>query len=66
MPTVQHEVKPVTDGYRIALTYNLILKSLKNTIALPVAGKMCKEEKHKNIVENKVANCLMLLLLLLH
>lgn len=33
----QHEVKPVTDGYRIALTYNLILKPSKNNVARPVA-----------------------------
>jgi predicted 2-oxoglutarate/Fe(II)-dependent dioxygenase YbiX len=35
----QHEVKPVTDGYRIALTYNLILKPSENNIALPVVGE---------------------------
>jgi len=33
----QHEVKPVTEGYRIALTYNLILKPSKETVALPIA-----------------------------
>ena len=33
----RHEIKPVTSGYRVALTYNLSLKALDTTSALPPA-----------------------------
>jgi hypothetical protein len=36
---VQHEVKPITSGYRLALSYNLIHTS--NSTPRPVVPKMC-------------------------
>lgn len=35
----QHEVKPVTDGYRVALTYNLSLKQDINTSLLTITNQ---------------------------
>lgn len=53
-----HEVTPVTDGYRVALTYNLLLKTGSDVTCTPSNGATQESLKHAltDYFENDQAN----------